>query len=84
MRIVRVARRPPKSPVVVLHEFGREGVAGFHGANPSKPQLLHEAILQCLVHSLDTTLCLWAVCVYHFYFKLLHCPLKLAQGSSIV
>ena len=59
--VVRVFRRAPEAPVVVLHELRQERVASFHRREAAQTQLLDQAVLQRLVHPLDAALRLWAV-----------------------
>jgi hypothetical protein len=59
--VVGVLRRAPEAPVVVLDELRQERVAGFHRRDATQTQLLHQPVLQRLVHPLDAALRLRAV-----------------------
>jgi hypothetical protein len=56
VRVVRVARRAPEPAVVVVRELGQGRVPVGHRGDAAQPELLHEPVLQRLVHVLDAAL----------------------------
>ena len=56
MGIVGIAWRAPEALVVGGDELRQERVAGLHGRDAPQPELLHQPVLQRLVHPLDAPL----------------------------
>ncbi len=54
--VVGVPGRLREPAVVVIHELGQVGVADVHRGDVAEAELLHEPILERLVHPLDATL----------------------------
>ena len=82
MSVARILWCSRESTIVVLTKGIDERVACFAVIDAVKPELLHEAVLQCLVRALDTSFSRGGVGANHVDVEVLHRTAELRVSNA--